>query len=98
MTDLEWTTVFNGQIADSFGIPYIKSNLGKYAIHIDITNRAASIPGTGNDVISFTYSFDVARFVEAALDLPRWEKQLFCYGDNRTYNEVVKLAEEITGM
>ena len=66
-------------------------------INIDMANKAAAIPGTGNDLVSFTYSFDVARFVEAALDLPHWEQELFCYGDKRTLNEVVRIAEEETG-
>ena len=68
------------------------------SMHIDMKDKTAVIPGTGNDVISFTYSFDVARFVEAALDLPRWEEELFCYGDRCTLNEVVKIAEDATGM
>ena len=35
--------------------------------------------------------------MEAALSLPRWEEQLFCYGDKCTLNDVVKMAEEATG-
>jgi nucleoside-diphosphate-sugar epimerase len=97
-TDLEWTTVYNGQIMDNLGTPYIKSYMGEFSIHVDMANRAAAIPGTGNNLMSFTYSFDVARFVEAALDLPRWEEQMFCYGDVCTYNDVLKLAEEARGM
>jgi nucleoside-diphosphate-sugar epimerase len=96
-TDLEWTTVYNGQIVDYFGTPHIKSHMGVFSIHIDMANRVAAIPGTGNDVMSFTYSFDVARFVEAALEMPRWEKQMFCYSDTSTYNDVLKLAEKGTG-
>jgi hypothetical protein len=63
-----------------------------------MTNLAAAIPGTGNDLLSSTYSFDVARLVEAALDIPLWETEMFCYSDNCTYNEVLKLAEEVRGM
>jgi len=82
---------------DYLGTPHIKSHMGVYAIHIDMHNCVAAIPGTGNDLISFTYSVDIARFVEAALGMSRWEKQMFCYGDVRSYNEVLKLAEEATG-
>lgn len=67
------------------------------SMHIDMANKTAVIPGTGNDVMSFTYSFDAARFVEAALDLPHWEEELFCYGDKRTLNEAVKMAEDARG-
>lgn len=94
---LEWARIFIGQVADSFGTPHIKSHMGVFAIHVDIANRAAAIPGTGNDLISFSYSYDIARFVEAALELPQWEEQMFCYSDTCTYNQVLKLAEEATG-
>ncbi|KAJ5113061.1 hypothetical protein N7456_001595 [Penicillium angulare] len=97
-TDLEWTTVYNGFIMDSFGIPHIKSYMGPIGIHIDMANKAASIPGPGDEKMMFTYSVDIARFVEAALDLPKWDEQLFCYGDIRTYNEVIELAEKNTGV
>ncbi|KAJ5281863.1 hypothetical protein N7478_007235 [Penicillium angulare] len=96
-TDLEWTTVYNGFIMDSFGIPHIKSYMGPIGIHIDMSNKTASIPGSGDEKMMFTYSVDIARFVEAALDLPKWDDQLFCYGDIRTYNEVLQLAEENIG-
>ncbi|KAI9839153.1 MAG: hypothetical protein M1819_003146 [Sarea resinae] len=96
-TDLEWTRFYVGQIMDHLGTPHIKSHMGVYSIHFDMANRAAAIPGTGNDLLSFTYSFDVARFVEAALDMARWENEMFCYSDNGTYNDVLKLAEEARG-
>lgn len=38
---------------------------------IDIKHNVVAIPGTGNEVIPFAYSFDVARFViNVLLDLP----------------------------
>ncbi|KAK9366688.1 hypothetical protein V1509DRAFT_611294 [Lipomyces kononenkoae] len=96
-TSLEWTTVHIGYIADYFGIPHVRSFMSPLTINIDIANKAAAIPGTGNDLVSFTYSFDVAKFVEAALDLPHWDQELCCYGDKCTLNEVVRISEEATG-
>jgi nucleoside-diphosphate-sugar epimerase len=96
-TDLEFTTVHVGQIADYFGIPHIKGHLAPLSMNVDMANKAAAIPGTGNEVLLFTYSFDLARFVEAALDLPHWDEQLFCYGDRCTLDDVVRMAEEATG-
>lgn len=87
-----------GQISDSFGIPHIKSYLPFRPLNVDVANKAAAIPGSGNDVIAYTYSFDMARFLVAALDLPKWDEDLFCYSDKATLNEVVKLAEKITGI
>ncbi|KAL7802895.1 hypothetical protein V8C43DRAFT_269702 [Trichoderma afarasin] len=34
-------------------------------LQIDIENKEAIIPETGDDLISWTYTFDLARFVEA---------------------------------
>ncbi|KAJ5605150.1 hypothetical protein N7510_010304 [Penicillium lagena] len=96
-TELEWTTIYNGYFMDFFGTPHVKSNMGIFAIHIDMASKAAAIPGTGDEKISFTYTYDIAKFVDAALDLPEWQQSLFCYGDICTYNEVLKLAEKNTG-
>ncbi|CAH0023676.1 unnamed protein product [Clonostachys rhizophaga] len=96
-TDLKFTTVYNGTIIDQVGTPHIRSHMGVYGIHIDMANRAAAIPGSGNDVVSFTYSFDIARFVEAALGLENWETEMYCYSDNITHNEILSIAEETVG-
>jgi hypothetical protein len=72
--------------------------MGVYGIHIDMANRAAAIPGSGEDVASFTYSFDIARFVEAALGLEKWETEMYCYSDNVTHNEILRIAEDTVGM
>ena len=45
-----------------------------------------------------TYSFDVAKFVSPFLNLPKWEEVTYCYGEKTTWNEFVKVAEEVTGM
>ncbi len=78
-------------------MPYIKTNLRPLTFVVDIANKIAAIPGTGNDTMAFTYSLDVAKFVEAALDLPRWEETTFCYGEKMTWNSFVKIVEEVTG-
>ncbi|KAF5008664.1 hypothetical protein FDECE_5076 [Fusarium decemcellulare] len=96
-TSLEWTTIRVGQFADHLGIPHIKSYMNPVAINVDVANRAAAIPGSGNDLIVYTYSFDMAKFVVAALDLPKWDRDLFCYSDKTTVNQIVELAEEARG-
>jgi hypothetical protein len=62
-----------------------------------MAHRAAAIPGTGDGIISFTYSYDLARFVEAALGLPRWDEEMYCYSECCSLITVVRLAEEATG-
>lgn len=96
-TDLEWTRVHNGDFLDYFGMPYIETHMMPFVFTIDMANKAAAIPGTGNDIVSFTYSKDLAKFVVAALDLPEWDESMFCYGDKATWNEFLSIAEEVRG-
>jgi hypothetical protein len=97
-TGLEWTRFHNGYFLDYYGIPYIKTYLSSFSFAIDMTHKMAAIPGSGDDIISFTYTKDLAKFVLASLDLPKWEEATSCYGDQMTLHEFVKIAEEVTGM
>ncbi|RFU80282.1 nmra-like family [Trichoderma arundinaceum] len=97
-TDLEWTQFHNGYFLDYYGMPYIETHIMEPVSFVfDIPNRVAAIPGTGDDVISFTYTRDIAQFVVKALELPKWEEELYCYGDKKTFNQFLKLLEEATG-
>jgi nucleoside-diphosphate-sugar epimerase len=96
-TDLEWTRIHNGYFLDYYGIPHIESHMMPVVFGVDMANKAAAIPGTGNDTVSFTYTKDLAKFVVAALDLPKWDESLFCYGDKATWNELLSIAEEMRG-
>lgn len=71
--------------------------MNRVAWAIDMENKKAGIPGTGNDPMTFTYTFDVARFAVAALDLPKWDELMYCYGDKTTWKEFLKQAEEARG-
>jgi len=96
-TDLEWTRIHSGYFLDYYGIPHIESHMMPVVFGVDMANKAAAIPGTGNDTVSFTYTKDLAKFVVAALDLPKWDESLFCYGDKATWNELLSIAEEMRG-
>lgn len=96
-TDLEWTRIHSGYFLDYYGIPHIESHMMPVVFGVDMANKAAAIPGTGNDTVSFTYTKDLAKFVIAALDLPKWDESLFCYGDKATWNELLSIAEEMRG-
>jgi hypothetical protein len=97
-TDLEWTQFQNGYFVDYYGMPYVESNLKPLTFVLDVANRAASIPGTGNEQMTFTYTKDLAKFVVAALDLPKWTYPMVCYSDKTTWNKAVELAEGYRGM
>ncbi|KAM0346543.1 hypothetical protein ACHAPY_011652 [Fusarium culmorum] len=97
-TDLEWTRFDNGFFLDYYGPPsLLKSYMNRVAWAIDIVNKKAGIPGTGDEPMTFTYTFDVAKFVIATLDLPKWDELMYCYGEKTTWNEILKQAEEVTG-
>lgn len=97
-TGLEWTRVANGYFMDYYGMPHVKTYLKPLFFVVDPPNKTAAIPGTGDEVLSFTYTFDVAKFVVAFLSLPKWEEITYCYGENSTFNKLVALAEEAQGM
>ncbi|KAF5701637.1 hypothetical protein FGLOB1_10085 [Fusarium globosum] len=94
-TDLEWTRFDNGFFLDYYGPPTFKSYMQRVAWAIDIAHKKAGIPGTGNEPMTFTYTFDVAKFVVAALDLPKWEQLMYCYGSkfNVSYDPPEKLEK-----
>ncbi|KAJ4320201.1 hypothetical protein N0V84_005986 [Fusarium piperis] len=96
-TDLEWTRFAVGHFLDSYGLTSLKTHLPPLSFAIDVANKKAAIPGTGNEPIAFTYSYDVAKFVAAFLEEPKWDELTFCYGEKTTLNEFLKVAEEVTG-
>ncbi|EOD43449.1 putative -like family protein [Neofusicoccum parvum UCRNP2] len=101
-TDLQWTVIANGIFLDYFAISRIKSYLKPFPMVIDIENRMAAIPGDGNIPISFTYSFDMAKFVVASLDLDEWpEESRMAVGSKFkvVYDDVEKLKRsEVTAL
>jgi hypothetical protein len=80
-------------------VPHVKSYLGGTTLAIDIANKTAAIPGSGNVPVVLTYSFDIGRFVAALLTQPKssWDKESYIIGDKLTLNEVLAIAEEATG-
>ncbi|KAL7941063.1 hypothetical protein V8C42DRAFT_336009 [Trichoderma barbatum] len=97
MRGLEWTQFHCGVLLDYFGLPFLRSNMRPITLHVDIENKEAAIPGSGDDIISWTYTFDLARFVEATLELQEWSTEFFCHSDTCSFNEVIELAENVRG-
>lgn len=96
-TGLEWTRFYNGIFLDYYGLPHVKSYLDPMPFVVDMAHQTAAIPGTGNELMMWTYSVDVAKFAIAALDLPSWEEKTYCYGDKMSWNTFLKLAEYARG-
>ncbi|KAJ3543964.1 hypothetical protein NM208_g3302 [Fusarium decemcellulare] len=95
---LEWTTIYNGYFLDYFGTPKVKSYIDDIALFIDMPENTAVIPGSGEVPVVFTHTFDVAKFVSALLDLAKWPREVHIIGDRLTWNEMLKLAEEVKGV
>jgi hypothetical protein len=88
-TNLKWTRIATGFFLDYWGMPHIKTHLTPFPWAVDVLNKVAAIPGTGNEVISMTYSFDLARLIVRILDTD--------VGEDITFNELVRWAEEARG-
>lgn len=64
---------------------------------IDIPAGTADILGDGKTPISFTSTQDIGRFVAGSLDLEHWEPTSAMAGDKKTCEELVEIAERVTG-
>jgi hypothetical protein len=82
---------------DYYGYPHVKTYLQPLFFVVDVPNKAAAIPGTGDEVLAFTYTQDVAKFTVASLSLPKWDEVTYIYGERSTFNKLLALAEEARG-
>ncbi|GME65728.1 NmrA-like family protein [Neofusicoccum parvum] len=94
---LQWTVFYIGYIMDYFGAPNIHTRMVGPPVFVDVANNVAALPGTGNEPIVLTYSFDLARFVDGLLATPDWPQRSIVIGDKLTWNKFVKLAESARG-
>lgn len=97
-TDLEYTLFINGYFLDYWGIPKVQTYLTPVVVVLDIQNKIAGIPGSGDTPVIFSGTRDVAKFVVAALGLEKWNERSFIVGDRKSWNEVLAIAEKATGM
>ncbi|QGI67650.1 hypothetical protein CEK26_011603 [Fusarium fujikuroi] len=96
-TKLEYTVVSNGHFSDYYGYPKVKTDLKHADFLIDTANKAAAVPGSGENKIVFTYSFQVPRFVDALANTDKkWPKNSVVIGEKITTNEIVAIAEHVT--
>ncbi|KAH8930278.1 NAD(P)-binding protein [Atractiella rhizophila] len=64
---------------------------------VNIADGTANIPGTGNELVTFTKAQEIAVMVVKMLALEKWGEESGIVGSTMSYNEVVKLAEKFTG-
>lgn len=94
---LEYTLFYVGYFLDFWCYPRVPTFQTPNVVVVDIEHNMAAIPGTGNVPVTFTHTTNVAEFVAVSLDLPKWEKESYVVGENITWNEFVKIAEEVKG-
>ena len=82
---------------DYFGMPHVQTYLPPEACFLDIAHGQAAVPGSGDDLIAFTYSKDAGRLVARSLDLPLWPERSIIVGDRMSYNDLISLVERIKG-
>jgi nucleoside-diphosphate-sugar epimerase len=64
---------------------------------VDLSKAAADVPGDGNIKFAWTTAEDVGRFTAAATQLEKWDEETNMAGEVITINEVINIAESITG-
>jgi hypothetical protein len=69
--------------------------LPNLTIGVDFNKGEADIVGTGDESFCITRGEDVGRFVAAALDLEKWDEKLEMVGSRTTWNELIKLGEQV---
>ncbi|KAF5642292.1 transcriptional activator Mut3p [Fusarium tjaetaba] len=97
-SSLEYTTVYVGYFSDYWVLPKVKSYQSPLALVVDIENNFAAIPGSGNELVTFTHTFDVARFVAVLVGASKWDKESYIIGDKVSWNQFVQYAEEAKGV
>ncbi|EWY85942.1 hypothetical protein FOYG_10609 [Fusarium oxysporum NRRL 32931] len=96
-TDLEYSAWYTGFFIDYYVSPPLTSPLDHWTVFIDLANRTAALPGSGDVPVAMSYTMDVAKFVAGSLSLPRWERETLIYNDKLTMNQYVQVVEEVRG-
>lgn len=79
-------------------MPQISTSLIPITFGINIAKREAVIPGDGNNKICMTLLRDMTNFLVKLLDIEEWPEFSVIVGDELSYNQMLKMAEEVTGM
>ncbi|UNI18431.1 hypothetical protein JDV02_004700 [Purpureocillium takamizusanense] len=91
-TDLEWTLVSNGWLAD-YLVPAKNRFLKDIddACPVNLTGGSIVIPGTGTEPVDFTWARDVAKALAQLVVAPAWEPYTYISGERSCWNDVARL-------
>ncbi|RKK81739.1 hypothetical protein BFJ71_g15490 [Fusarium oxysporum] len=87
-----------GYFVDYWVTPKVKSYQDPLPLVVGIANNYAAVPGSGDELVAFSHTFDVARFVAALVEAPKWEEESYIIGDKVSWNQFVQYAEEAKGV
>ncbi|UPK95236.1 hypothetical protein LCI18_006171 [Fusarium solani-melongenae] len=94
---LKYTRIAIGMFMDYMGLPHIPSHLRNFPWAFDFPSRRAVVSGTGNELLTMTYSKDLARFVARLVEEDEWAEWTFISGSDVTQNQIVAIAEKAIG-
>ncbi|KAL7926406.1 NAD(P)-binding protein [Trichoderma austrokoningii] len=97
--NLEWTLFHNGYFMDYFGQPWAPTTMPSEVPFIDIEACQATIPGSGDDLATWTHTTDVAKFVSRAISMKpgTWKEHSWIIGDKASLHEILQAAEKARG-
>ncbi|KAF6530271.1 hypothetical protein HZS61_001583 [Fusarium oxysporum f. sp. conglutinans] len=96
-TQLEWTQIYAGFLTDFFATPAHKTYMSPMIAVVDLVHDTAAVPGKGDTPVTFTHTFDLAKYTDRVLGFTEWDREYWIIGDKATWNEVLQAAEEGKG-
>ena len=97
---LEWTLFHTGYFLDYFGQPWAPTHMPSEVPFIDIEACQATIPGTGEELVAWTHTIDVAKFVGRAIAMQpgTWKEHSWIVGDKVSFHQILAAAEQARGV
>ncbi|PFH63358.1 hypothetical protein XA68_12322 [Ophiocordyceps unilateralis] len=94
-TDLEWTLVSIGWLAD-YAVPRQNRYIKDYGelCPIDLASGKIVIPGSGNEAVDLTWARDAAKALAELVSAPTWEPYTFISGEHTCWNNVANLVKQ----
>jgi hypothetical protein len=87
-TQLEWTQFYVGFLTDFFATPVQKTYVSPMVAVVDLVHDTAAIPGKGDTPVTFTHTFDLAKYADRVLDFTEWDR---CTGSSATRRPGMRL-------
>lgn len=96
---LAFTLIRNGFFMDYLGLPFAETHLHPLYFVLDLVGLQAAIPGDGTAHAVFTHTRDVGKYIAELLKLPgeQWPRECAINGERISLEDVVRVAENVTG-